>query len=108
MCVYCMVADHTFKYDRPWWPSTNPQHPLIPKPVTWPAKEWDLERLKEYRDLLQQIHELEEKVGCPCEPNKADYLELFRQRIEALEKKVEKSNNISDNKRGSDQPFEGR
>ncbi len=35
-----------------------------------------------------RVKELEDKLGCPCEPNKADYLDLLRQRIEELEKRV--------------------
>jgi hypothetical protein len=93
MCIYCYCGDQTFKWDPPWQKPTiptpmQPWHPLIPAPQD-PNKQiipWDIERLKEYRDLLLQIHELEEKVGCECEPNKADYLSLIKQRIEALEK----------------------
>jgi hypothetical protein len=95
MCAYCMCGDWQFKYNPPWpQPSTptplQPWHPLIPAPANpvQPVIPWSLEQLKEYRDLLLQIKELEDKLGCPCEPNKADYLELFKQRIEALEKKV--------------------
>lgn len=97
MCVYCSMGDHTFKYDPPWTqpaiPSpAYPWHPLIPQPLNPSAlpQPWSMERLKEYRDLLLQIHELEEKVGCPCEPNKADYLSLLEQRIKHLEQRLDR------------------
>ena len=93
MCVYCFCGDHTFRHDPPWEKPTfptpmQPWHPLIPPPVnpSKPIIPWDIERLKEYRDLLKQIHELEEKIGCECEPNKADYLTLIQLRIDALQK----------------------
>jgi len=92
MCTYCYCGDHAFKWDRPWYqPRTpdpmRPWSPFIPKPAKVPESEWSLDRLKEYKKLLEEIHELEEKVGCECEPNKANYIELFKKRIEALEKK---------------------
>jgi hypothetical protein len=46
---------------------------------------WPLDRLKEYRDLLKEIKALEDQLQCPCEPNKANYIELFEQRIKQLE-----------------------
>jgi BMFP domain-containing protein YqiC len=49
---------------------------------------WSLERLKEFEDLLRRVKELEDRLGCPCEPKEADYLALLRQRIEQLEKKA--------------------
>lgn len=95
MCLYCVMGDHFFRYDPPWpqpvYPSPfQPWHPLIPAPLD-PTKTivpWEIARLKEFEDLLRRVHELEEKLGCPCEPNKADYLSLLKQRIEALEKKA--------------------
>lgn len=92
MCTYCMVADHFFRFNPPWpvgpYPD-YPQHPLIPAGPLQPP--WPLDRLKEFQDLLQRVKELEDKLGCPCEPNKADYLGLLRERIDQLEKKVEGS-----------------
>jgi hypothetical protein len=95
MCVYCMIGDHHFRHNPPWERPVQPSplypwHPLLPLPVdpTLPIIPWDIARLKEFEDLLRRVHELEEKLGCPCEPNKADYLTLLRQRIEALEKKA--------------------
>ena len=59
---------------------------MIPSPVSpAPIQPWDISRLREFEELLRRVHELEEKLGCPCEPNKADYLLLLKQRIEALE-----------------------
>lgn len=89
MCLYCMIGDHLFKFDPPW-PNRDPYpyHPQIPQPLVPPTMPWDLARLKEFEDLLRRVKELEDKLGCPCEPNKADYLALFRERIEALEKKA--------------------
>jgi|ERR1700721_1590134 len=92
MCLYCMIGDHMWQHD-PLWPKPEtpsplyPWHPLIPAPIhPGPINPWSLERLKEFEDLLRRVHELEEKLGCPCEPNKADYLSLLKERIEALEK----------------------
>ena len=84
MCVYCNMGDHTFRFDPPW----RPPFPIyVPQPVMPPAEitPWSLERLREYRDLLREIKELEDKAGCPCVPNKADYIGMFEQRIGALE-----------------------
>jgi len=99
MCVYCYCGDHNFKWDPPWNEPLTPTplypwHPLIPKPSNpqTPITPWPIDRLKEFEDMLRRIKELEDKLGCPCEPNKADYLTLFKQRIEALEKEVEKKN----------------
>lgn len=91
MCLYCMTGDHFFRHDPPW-PNRDPYpyNPLIPAPINplTPINPWPLERLREFEDLLKRIKALEDQLGCPCEPNKADYIELFRQRIEALEKKA--------------------
>ena len=86
MCMYCNMGDHTFKYDPPWEPRPWPQD--VPQPLT-PASinPWDLKRLQEYYELLKGIKELEDKLGCPCEPNKADYIGMFKKRIDALKKK---------------------
>lgn len=46
---------------------------------------WKLDRLQELEDLLRRVKDLEDRLGCPCEPNKADYLGLLRERIEKLE-----------------------
>lgn len=96
MCLYCMIGDHQFRFDPPWpvgpqYPD-YPQHPLLPSPLnpSAPITPWPVDRLKEFEDLLRRVHELEEKLGCPCEPNKADYLTLLRQRIEKLEAEAEK------------------
>ncbi len=83
MCVYCNMGDWQFRYDPPFEWDGNP---LIPKPIN-PVIPWDLEKLKEYEKLLRSIKELEDQIGCPCEPNKADYLKLLADRITALEKK---------------------
>jgi hypothetical protein len=91
MCVYCMVGDHQFRYNPPW-PNKKPYptSPYIPAPLI-PADQinpWSVERLKEYLELLKQIKALEDQIGCPCEPNKADYIKLFELRIKALEAKI--------------------
>lgn len=90
MCCYCMIGDHHFKFDPPWPNKPEyPWHPLIPAPLNpAPQPPWSLERLKEFEDLLRRVKELEDKLGCPCEPNKADYLGLLKKRIEGLEKKA--------------------
>ena len=85
MCVYCYCGDHIFRYDPPWNPPYP--HPAIPMPINpAPVTPWDLQRLHEFADLLRRVKELEDKLGCPCEPNKADYLAIFRERIEELER----------------------
>lgn len=85
MCMYCNMGDHTFRYDPPWEP--NPWPPLVPRPSVPQINPWELQRLQEYYELLKGIKELEDKLGCPCEPNKADYLAMFEKRIKELKKK---------------------
>lgn len=92
MCTYCYCGDHPFKYNPPWKEDEGPWSPYIPQPlgpITTPS--WELQRLKDYLELLKQIKELEDKIGCPCEPNKADYLALFEKRIKMLEMKQGKT-----------------
>ena len=85
MCCYCVIGDHFFRYDPPWIP-VNPS-PFIPPPlVPGPFTPWPIDRLRELEDMLRRVKELEDKLGCPCEPNKADYLSMLRERIEALER----------------------
>jgi hypothetical protein len=87
MCVYCMIGDHPFKFDPPWpVPATEPYIPQPVVPLTPDYQPWKLDRLREYYDLLQRVKELEDRLGCPCEPNKADYLKQFADRIAALER----------------------
>lgn len=90
MCVYCMIGDHPFRHDPPWKvPADHPAFPYIPQPVVpMPAKDWPVERLREYLDLLRQVKALEDQIGCPCEPNKADYIKLFEERIAHLEREL--------------------
>lgn len=88
MCLYCNMGDHTFRFDPPWRDQQLPQY--VPAPVTpmmpqWAP--WGLDRLREYHELLKAVKEMEDKLGCPCEPNKADYLKMIKERIEALEAK---------------------
>lgn len=95
MCVYCNMGDHTFRYDPPWKrDTTSPYFPQLPQSVPQPVyplppmwQPWPLERLKEYHDLLKAVKDMEDKLGCPCEPNKADYLKLIKERIDHLEAK---------------------
>lgn len=94
MCVYCFCGDWAWKYDPPYWPKPNP---LVPEPV-WPKEPdkpvtpppdwqpWKMDRLKEYLELLKQIKALEDQIGCPCEPNKADHIKILEERIAELEK----------------------
>lgn len=89
MCAYCNVGDTWFRHDPPWapqpWPPTVPQ-PLSPQPIN----PWPLDKLQAYYELLKQVKELEDQLGCPCEPNKADYIGMFAERIKALEEAVAK------------------
>lgn len=96
MCVYCNCGDNFFLHDPPFdlkdWlpPSFEPVRPLIPLPVdpTKPIIPWDLAKLRAYRDILEEIKELEERLGCPCEPNKADYIALLEARIMDLKNRI--------------------
>lgn len=91
MCAYCMVGDEFFRRNPPWYPSDPyvPWPPSVPLPLPGtPINPWPLKDLKEFEDLLRRIKALEDKIGCPCEPNKADYLDLLKRRIEDLEKKI--------------------
>lgn len=89
MCVYCMVGDWHFRRDPPW-PNEPPYptSPFIPVPLVPPQPPWELDKLHEFYDLIRRVKELEDKLGCPCEPNKADYLGMLKQRIEELEKRA--------------------
>jgi hypothetical protein len=90
MCTYCNMGDTWFRHDPPW---RRDDYPQLPQTVPYPAMpmtphfDWSLEKLKEYHRLLKEVKELEEKLGCPCEPNKADYIGMFEERIKALEKR---------------------
>lgn len=87
MCAYCNMGDHFFRYDPPFYP--NPWPPQIPQPLNpIPQQPWDLQRLVDLQDLMRRVKALEDALGCPCEPNKADYLTLIADRIAELEKKV--------------------
>lgn len=93
MCIYCNMGDSIFRFDPPWnpkkWPEDVPPSPFIPPAVTPVSdKVWPIEKLKEYLDILERIKALEDKIGCPCDPNKADYIGLFKKRIAELEKKI--------------------
>lgn len=94
MCCYCMIGDHHFRYDPPWRNPLLPSQPIapfVPAPIyPFDTKPWSLERLKEFEDMLRRVKELEDKLGCPCEPNKADYLGLLKERIEKLEAEAAK------------------
>lgn len=94
MCVYCNMGDHTFKYDPPWRPR---DYPIIPPYVPAPVRPfspdyepWPVDQLKEYLKLLQEVKEMEDKLGCPCEPNKANYIKLLEERIKFLKQKKKK------------------
>jgi hypothetical protein len=92
MCVYCFCGDFTFRHDPPW--RVPPNEPYIPQPVKpWQPDQqpWSVDKLKEFEDLLRRVKDLEDQVGCPCEPNKADYLGLLKDRIAKLEKAAKKT-----------------
>ena len=87
MCTYCMIGDFQFRHDPPWRQNQYPPLiPQIPQPLNpLPSAPWGLGRLREFEDLLRRVKALEDALGCPCEPNKADYIGLMRERIEKLE-----------------------
>ena len=39
---------------------------------------------------MKEIKEMEDKLGCPCVPNKADYIGLLEKRLKFLKKKRRK------------------
>lgn len=87
MCTYCMMGDHFFRHDPPWFPAPDPvPAPLMPPPYV----PWGVERLSELQDLLRRVKALEDQLGCPCEPNKADYISLLGERIKRLEDEAAK------------------
>ena len=90
MCTYCMIGDWQFRRDPPFTP--GPQYPQVPAPTfplppTWAP--WPLDQLKEFADLLERVKKLEDALGCPCEPNKADYIGMLKERIDVLEKQMQ-------------------
>lgn len=90
MCVYCMVGDFYDKY----WPINPPQppaQPIIIQPVVIPDP-LELERLKEFNEILKRVKELEDKLGCPCDDpaqrGKPDYIKKIHDRLDELEKRA--------------------
>lgn len=84
MCVYCMIGDHAWKFSPPFTPIQP--HPLLPKPVVpGPFQDWPIARLREFEDLLRRVKAIEDQLGCPCEPAKADHIGIIRERITRLE-----------------------
>lgn len=88
MRVYCMISGWQFLNNPPWnpqdipvWPGSIPR-PLVPSNQIQP---WDIQQLQEFKDLLRRVKELEDKLGCPCEPKEADYIQLLQKRIDRLE-----------------------
>lgn len=93
MCVYCVTGDEFFRdFKPPVWPHPQPYEPLLPRPETAPEPDyqgWPLEKLKDLLDILERIKKLEDAMQkCPCEPAKADYIQILKDRIAVLEKKV--------------------
>jgi len=82
-----MTGDQFFRSPRPpWvpepWPVTVPRE-IIPQPY----RPWPVDQVKELKELLERVKALEEKVmPCPCEPNKADYIQMCADRIAELER----------------------
>ena len=92
MCVYCNMGDWTFRHNPPWNPPY--QSPLIPMPLNpLPVIPWDYNKLHEYYEMMRQVKELEDKLGCPCDPNKADYLKILRERLDYLKELDNTMNN---------------
>lgn len=113
MCVYCALADHTFRFDPPWQqnpyqPLTQPFGPLGPpfqqppwhqnipppaQPLPDTYKPWEHKRLKEFQEILERIEKIEKQLDCDCvEPEKPDYIKLIKDRLDQLEEKIYKSN----------------
>ena len=102
MCTYCYCGDQAWKWDPPWPKPTKPNDlfpwdPLIPAPANplQPVVPWNLERLKEYKKLLEDIKRLEDELGCSCEPAKADHIGLLTKRIAALEKLAKRKQRVA-------------
>lgn len=88
MCCYCATGDFIFRHYPPF-PVDPFTFPTVPQPIIpMPYQAWDLAKLREYLELLEKIKEMEDKLGCPCEPNKADYIGMLKTRIEELQKRV--------------------
>jgi hypothetical protein len=101
------VGDSIWKWDPPNWPNTPvwPQpygpgtvphpgtakpNPLIPDPAPGVVpRDWDLQKAKDYLEILKQIKALEDQIGCPCEPNKADHIQILEDLVAKLKKEKE-------------------
>lgn len=91
MCTYCFCGDSMWRHDPPWRPVPgNPWHPRIPEPVVPTVNPpWDVNRLKEFQELLERIKKLEDQLDCDCvEPDKPNYIKLVKDRIFQLEQRV--------------------
>ena len=91
MCAYCNMGDSWFRYDPPYYvPDWQRQMwPQIPQPIIPPAQivPWPIEKLKEYLEILKEVKALEDKIGCPCVPDKPDYIKMLQDRLTALQNK---------------------
>jgi len=87
MCIYCFIADHQWKYDPLFSIPPTPVHVLPPTLAQTLNPGWDFVRLSEFYDLLKRVKDLEDQVGCICEPNKADYLGIIKNLLKLLEEK---------------------
>jgi len=85
-----MIGDWQFRHNPPWVPEPWPQYVPQPLPHAFPVVPWGHDRLAEFLDLLERVKRLEDQLGCPCEPNKADYIGMLKERIEKLEKEARK------------------
>lgn len=98
MCVYCMIAD----WGHRWMPDDYfrqpPRRDTLPLPQVPPTspfapfdRGWPREMLDQFEDILKRVKEMEDKLGgCPCEePEKMDFLKAIRERLDAIDKKIE-------------------
>jgi archaellum component FlaC len=68
MCSYSMVHDWAMKL---------------------PPQVWDRPLLSQYEDMIRRLKAIDDKLNLPdCDPNKGQFLDDIRRRVEDLEKRV--------------------
>lgn len=88
MCVYCMIADWANKHIQPQppyqWPVVAPPFPAPYTPPPAPSP-WTQKMLDEFRELIERVRVLEEKVDpCPCpDASKLNFLDAIQKQLDA-------------------------
>lgn len=117
MCVVSNIGDYGRKQYWPnpfddWqkWPSVAPVSPANPKVVPLPIPDFpytptpvdwekELQRMKEFQELIEKARKYDEMTNEPdCEdPQKTDWLKDLEARVEFLEKNLPKKESTEDN-----------